>query len=103
MASIEMAPPAPPTDVIHLADYIEFRYFDSRPHLKNRRLPVAFVAYMAKRNNMALSEVAYNYTISEQEALAALWYYSLHQDEIDAQEEEEQRILDELYHLHNPK
>lgn len=90
-----MADQAPTT--VDLRKYIEVRIFGERPHIRGRRIPVATVAYNARANGWSVSELAYNFGLSEPEVLAALLYYQEHQAEIDAQEEVDQRLGEEMY------
>jgi uncharacterized protein (DUF433 family) len=84
-------------EVVDLSKYIETRYFDDRPHIRGRRVPVAIVAYNARTNNLSLAELAYEFTLTEAEVSAALLYYQEHQAEIDAQEKREIELFDEKY------
>lgn len=71
----------------NLDKYIELR--DNRPHIRGRRLPVAFIAAAERANHSILSELAYQFTLSEEQVLAALLYYHEHKAEIDAQDAED--------------
>jgi uncharacterized protein (DUF433 family) len=64
--------------------YIEMR--NDRPHIRGRKLPVMFIVDMQRTNNFTNAEVAYQYTITEEQVLAALLYYREHQAEMDAQD-----------------
>jgi uncharacterized protein (DUF433 family) len=86
---------------VDLSKYIETRFFDERPHIRGRRVPVATVAYNVRTNQWTVSETAHNFTLSEAEVLAALLYYQEHQAKIDRQEEEENRLFDEMKRLHD--
>lgn len=81
---------------VNLSKYIETRFFDQRPHVRNRRIPVAIVVYQARANGWTIARTAYNFSISEAEVLAAMLYYAEHQQEIDAQEAEEARLFEEM-------
>jgi uncharacterized protein (DUF433 family) len=70
----------------NLSHYIETRFFGERPHLRGRRLPVATIISAARENGHGIAELAYDFTLSEAEVLAALLYYAEHKDTIDAQE-----------------
>jgi uncharacterized protein (DUF433 family) len=89
-----------PERVIDLSKYIEKRHFGERPHIRGRRLPVAVLALNAKINNKSIDELAREYTLSDEQVLAALLYYNEHQDEIDAQEMAEQQAFDEMFVQH---
>lgn len=87
---------ATPTTV-DLSKYIETRFYGAHPHLRGRRLLVSTIAVVAEANNLSIAELSYDFTISPEEALAALLYYQEHKAEIDAQDAEEQRLFDEIY------
>ncbi len=96
---MDMAEPVVPTTV-DLRKYIEVRIFGERPHIRGRRIPVATIAHSAASQGWSVSELAYQFTLSEQQVLAALLYYQEHKDEIEVQEAEEQALLDEAYRLY---
>lgn len=78
-----MSAPAP--DQVDLSKYIELR--DGVANLRGRRLSVAFLAAAERENHLAISDLAYQFTLTEEQVLAALLYYREHQQEIDAQDE----------------
>lgn len=84
------------TKTLDLSKYIETRFFGERPHLRDRRIPVAQIERSKRLNNFTVEETAYNFTISVAEVLAALLYYQEHKDVIDAQEEEEDRLFEQM-------
>jgi uncharacterized protein (DUF433 family) len=86
-----MTAPTPAT--VDLSKYVETRLMGDRPHVRGRRLPVTFVA-SAYDNGQSIVEIMYNYTLSEQQVLAAILYYREHKTELDAQDEREQREWD---------
>jgi uncharacterized protein (DUF433 family) len=89
--------------MVDLSKYIETRYFEERPHVRGRRVPVALIAYSARSQKWDVAELAHQFTLSQAEVLAALLYYEEHQAEIDAQEAAEQAKLDEMHRLYgNP-
>jgi uncharacterized protein (DUF433 family) len=88
--------PAP----VDLGKYIETRLFGERPHLRGRRVPVATVARWQRANSWTVAEVAENFSIPEIEVLAALLYYEQHQTLLDAQEDAENRLFDEMKRQH---
>lgn len=92
-----MANPFPASTRVDLSKYIETRLMEQRPHIRGRRLPVALVAYSARSERWNAADLAYQFSITEAEALAALLYYEEHQAEIDVQEAAEQAALDEMY------
>ena len=69
---------------VDLSKYIEMR--DGRPNVRGRRLRVAFVASAHRENNLSIAELAYDFTLSEEQVLAALLYYREHKEEIDRQD-----------------
>lgn len=85
---------------VDLSKYIEVRIFGERPHIRNRRIPIATIAHSAVSQGWNVSDLAYQYTLSETEVLAALLYYEQHTDEIEAQEAAYQAELDEAYRLY---
>ncbi len=76
------APTANPTTV-DLSKYIEMR--DGRANIRGRRLPVSFIVIDQVKNASSVTELAYNFTLSEEQVLAALLYYREHKDAIDAE------------------
>jgi uncharacterized protein (DUF433 family) len=85
---------------LDLSKYVEARLFGERPHIGGRRVPVAVITYNARTHGWSLAETAWNFTLSEAEVAAALLYYEEHKEEIDAQEAEEQKLMDEMYRLY---
>ena len=84
----------------NLSRYIDTQFYDDRPHIRGRRLPVAVIAYNAHRNGWDVPTLAREFSISEPEVLAALLYYAEHRDAIDAQERAEQAQKDEMRRLY---
>lgn len=74
---------APPIETVDLSKYIEMR--DGRANIRGRRLPVSFIAINRLTNNATIEELAYEYTLTEEQVFAALLYYHEHKDEIDAE------------------
>lgn len=72
------------SEKVNLSKYIELR--DNRPNLRGRRLSVAFIASAERANKLSIAELAYEFTLTEEQVLAALLYYREHQTEIDAQD-----------------
>jgi uncharacterized protein (DUF433 family) len=54
------------------------------------------VAATAEREGMTIPQLAYEFTMSEEEVLAALLYYREHKAELDRQDEEAQKEFDEM-------
>jgi uncharacterized protein (DUF433 family) len=71
---------------IDLSEYIERKYFQERPHVRGRRIPVAVIAEAAYANGWSVSTIMQEYGLSETEVLAALLYYVEHREVIDALE-----------------
>jgi uncharacterized protein (DUF433 family) len=85
---------------IDLSKYIETRFFEERPHIRDRRVPVATLAYNARTHGWNVEELAYQFTLSEIEVLAALLYYEQHKAEIDTQERIELEKMAEMKRLY---
>ncbi len=85
-----------PTQV-DLSKYIEVRIFGDRPHIRGRRIPVATIAYNHTGSNWDVAQLAYEFTLSEAEVLAALLSYHEHKALIDQQEANYQAKLDRMY------
>jgi uncharacterized protein (DUF433 family) len=85
---------------VDLSKYIDFKHFGERPHIRGRKVLVTFIVAAAEGNGWTVAETAYQYTLSEEEVLAAMLYYREHKDELDAQDAEEQRLFDEMYQLY---
>jgi uncharacterized protein (DUF433 family) len=92
--------PSRSSERVDLSKYIETRLFEDRPHIRGRRIPVAIIVYQARANNWTTAQTAWNFTLSEAEILAAMLYYEEHKDQIDSQEEEEARLIEEMKRLH---
>jgi uncharacterized protein (DUF433 family) len=76
------------TPTVNLTRYIDNRFFEGRPHIRGRRIPVWVIAYTLRDNKgYGVPELMYDFDLSEAEVLAALLYYQQHQAEIDAQED----------------
>jgi len=82
-------------DTIDLSKYIELR--EDRPHIRGRRLPVMFVAAAENANHLSIAELAYQFTLSEEQVLAALLYYREHKAELDAQDAADVQRSQELH------
>ena len=95
MSTQETAP-----TTVDLSKYIEVRLYGERPHIRGRRVLVSMIAANAEHNNWTVSELAYNFGLSEEQILAALLYYREHKAEIDMQDVEEQKLFDEMYRLY---
>lgn len=88
-------------EAIDLRKYIDTQTYMERPHIRGRRVPVATIAYSARDLGWGVATLAYEFTLSETQVLAALLYYQEHHDLIDKQENEYQSELDEAYRLGN--
>lgn len=81
------------TPILNLSKYIELR--DNRPHIRGRRIPVATIAHSSQTHAWDVATLCEQFTLSRVEVLSALLYYSEYQTEIEAQEADYQRQLDE--------
>jgi len=88
-------------EAIDLRKYIDTQTYMERPHIRGRRVPVATIAHSGRSQGWDVAELAYQFTLSETQVLAALLYYEEHRDEIEAQEAAYQVLLDEAYRLGN--
>ncbi|MBI5957209.1 MAG: DUF433 domain-containing protein [Chloroflexi bacterium] len=86
---------------VDLTKYIELR--DGRPHIRGRRLPVMFVAAAEQANHLSVAELAYQYTLTEEQVLAALLYYREHKAELEAQDAVDTQESAELHHRYAKK
>ncbi len=86
-------------EAIDLRKYIDTQTYMERPYIRGRRVPVATIAYSARDLGWDVAKLAYEFTLSETQVLAALLYYQEHHDLIDKQEAEYQFQLDEAYRL----
>jgi uncharacterized protein (DUF433 family) len=86
---------------VDLSKYIELR--DNRPHIRGRRLPVAFIAAAERTNHLSIAELAYQFTLSEEQVLAALLYYREHKAEIDAQDQADAQQSEEMHRRYGKK
>ncbi len=86
---------APASEKVDLSKYIEMR--DGRPNIRGRRLPVSFVAKDYAEKQRSLSEIAWSYTISEEQVVAAILFYLEHREEVDTQDTQLEQEFDELY------
>ena len=69
---------------VELSKYIEVGASGDLPHLRSNRLPIICIANSASTQPMTVTQLAYQYSITEVEVLAALLYYRDHKAEIDA-------------------
>jgi uncharacterized protein (DUF433 family) len=86
---------------IDLSKYIEMH--NNRPSIRGRRLPVIFVAAAEHENQLSIAELAYQFTLSEEQVLAALLYYREHKALLDAQDAEDARQSQELHQRYTNK
>ena len=89
--------------VIDLSKYIETELYGERPHVRGRRIPIAVIADNAHDNKWDVEELAYQFTLTIPEVLAALLYYEEHKELIEQQEAVEQALKDEMYRLYGAK
>ena len=85
---------------VDLNKYIETRFFGERPHIRGRRIPVATIAHSTQSQGWSVADLAYQFTLSEPQVLAALLYYEENKDIIEVHEAAHQAQLDEAYRLY---
>ena len=90
--------PIPAT--VDLRKYIDTTLYGERPHIRGRRVLVSMIAANEEENQWGTSRLAKEFSLSEEEVLAALLYYREHKAEIDQQDANEQEKFDEMYRLH---
>jgi uncharacterized protein (DUF433 family) len=86
--------------VVDLSKYIDTTFYGERPHIRGRRVLVSMMAANARDNDWPVSRLAREFSLSEEEVLAALLYYHEHKEEIDRQDAEEQRQFDNIIEAH---
>jgi uncharacterized protein (DUF433 family) len=86
---------------VNLSKYIELR--DDRPHIRGRRLPVMFIAAAEEANRLSVAELAYQFTLSEEQVLAALLDYREHKAELDAQDAADAQQSQEMHQRYAKK
>jgi len=89
---------APTFEAVDLRKYIEMR--DGVANVKGRRLPVAFIASAQKVRQLSIADIAYEFTLTEEQVLAALLYYREHQAEVDAQDAAETAAFEAMRQQH---
>jgi uncharacterized protein (DUF433 family) len=86
---------------VDLSKYIEIR--NNRAYIRGRRLPVAFISAAQRTNDLSIAALAYQFTLSEEQVLAALLYYHEHQTEIDVQDAADAQESAEMHDLYGKK
>jgi len=86
---------------VDLSKYIEMR--DRHPYVRGRRLPVVFIAAAQQANNLSIADLAYQFTLSEEQVLAVLLYYREHKTEIDIQDAADTQQSLEMHHRYGKK
>jgi uncharacterized protein (DUF433 family) len=89
----------PVPEHVDLSKYIELR--EGRPHIQGRRLLVAFIASAEQVNHLSIADLAYQFTLSEEQILAALLYYREHKAEIDAQDAADAQQSLEMHRIYS--
>jgi uncharacterized protein (DUF433 family) len=79
--------------------YIDTTYYGERPHIRGRRVLVSMIAANAEANDWSIARLAEEFSLSEEQVLAALLYYREHKSEIDQQDAEEQALFDVIYEM----
>lgn len=87
-------------ETVDLRKYIDTRFYGERPHIRGRRLLVSMIAANAEANNWSVTRLAHEFSISEEQVLAALLYYREHKTSIDAQDAAEQTAFDKMFRDH---
>lgn len=82
---------------LNLRKYIDTKYYGERPHIRGRRVLVSMITANAEMNNWNVAQLAYEFSLTEEQVLAALLYYREHKAEIDRQDAEEQMQFDKIY------
>ncbi len=80
--------------------YIDFKFYGTRPHIRGRRLLVTMVAANEQADQLRISELASDFSLSVEEVLAAILYYREHKSDLDQQDLEEQKLFNEMYEQH---
>lgn len=80
--------------------YVDASLYGNRPHVRGRRVLVSMIAANYDENQWSVARMAEEFSLSEEEVLAALLYYREHKEEIDQQDAEEQKLFDEMHRLH---
>jgi uncharacterized protein (DUF433 family) len=88
-------------ETVDLTKYIEQR--DGRPHLRGRRLSVMFVASAHQATSASVADLAYQFTLSEEQVLAALLYYHEHRAEMDAQDALDRQQSEDMHRRFSKK
>ena len=91
---MQVTGPTPIT--IDLRKYIDTAFYGQRPHIRGRRLPVTTVAANWEQRHLSVAELAHEFSLTEEEVLAALLYYREHKTELDAQDTLEQALFDRI-------
>lgn len=86
--------------VVDLSKYIDTQFFGDRPHIRGRRIPVATIVHRTQANNWTITQASYDFSLTEEEVLAAMLYYKEHQALIDQQEAEENARFDQMKQQH---
>lgn len=85
---------------VDLRKYIATEFFGQRPHVRGHRVPVATLAHSAHSQQWDVTELAYQFSLTETEVLAALLYYEQHREAVEATEAAHQQMLDEMTRQH---
>jgi uncharacterized protein (DUF433 family) len=80
---------------VDLSKYIEMR--NDRPNIRGRRIEVVFIASAHHVNKWSVEELCDQFSLTEAQVLAALFYYYQNQAELDAQDEADMRESNALY------
>jgi len=70
-----------------LTEYIDNSLFsEGQPHIRGRRITIYWIIAHARENNWGIARLAQEFSLNETQVLAAILYYQLHHEEVDAQE-----------------
>ena len=86
---------------VDLSKYIEMR--DDRPNVRGRRLPIMLIVLTQQENDLSIADLAYNFTLSEEQVLAALLYYREHKEEMDRQDAADIQMSEEMHKRYGGK
>jgi uncharacterized protein (DUF433 family) len=86
---------------VDLSKYIEMR--DDRPNIRGRRLPIMFIVITQQSDNTSIADLAYRYTLTEEQVLAALLYYREHKEEMDRQDALDVQMSEEMHKRYGGK
>jgi uncharacterized protein (DUF433 family) len=90
-------------DVVDLRKYIDTQFYGERPHIRGHKLLVTFIVAASQSQGWSVDELAEQFSISAEQAAAALLYYFEHKDQIDAQDVQAEAQWEEAYAQQDPQ